>query len=51
MPSVTPHLWFDKEAEEAASLYCSVFPDSRILDRRRYENTGPRGSETVTIVT
>ncbi len=51
MPSVTPHLWFDKEAEEAANLYCSIFPDSRILDRRRYENTGPSGTETVTTVT
>ncbi|RPE81942.1 VOC family protein [Vulcaniibacterium tengchongense] len=27
---ITPHLWFDKEAREAAGFYCSVFPDSRI---------------------
>ncbi|CAN5644197.1 VOC family protein [soil metagenome] len=51
MPSVTPHLWFDKEAEDAANLYCSIFPDSRILDSRRYENAGPSGDETVTAVT
>jgi predicted 3-demethylubiquinone-9 3-methyltransferase (glyoxalase superfamily) len=25
---IVPHLWFDKEAREAASFYCSVFPDS-----------------------
>ena len=27
---IVPHLWFDKEATEAAEFYCSVFPDSRI---------------------
>ena len=27
---ITPHLWFDKEAKEAATFYCSVFPNSRI---------------------
>jgi predicted 3-demethylubiquinone-9 3-methyltransferase (glyoxalase superfamily) len=29
-PKIVPHLWFDKEAKEAAEFYCSVFPDSRI---------------------
>lgn len=51
MPNVTPHLWFDKEAEEAANLYCSIFPNSRILDTHRFDNTGPSGTETVTSVT
>ena len=50
MPTVTPHLWFDKEAEEAAELYCSIFPDSRILSTQRFENTGPDGKQTVTTV-
>ncbi len=27
---ITPHLWFDKQAKEAAGFYCSVFPDSKI---------------------
>jgi predicted 3-demethylubiquinone-9 3-methyltransferase (glyoxalase superfamily) len=27
---IVPHLWFDREAKEAADFYCSVFPDSRI---------------------
>lgn len=27
---ITPHLWFDRQAKEAAAFYCSVFPDSRI---------------------
>jgi predicted 3-demethylubiquinone-9 3-methyltransferase (glyoxalase superfamily) len=26
MPEITPFLWFDTEAEEAANLYTSVFP-------------------------
>jgi predicted 3-demethylubiquinone-9 3-methyltransferase (glyoxalase superfamily) len=27
---ITPHLWFDKEAKDAAAFYCTVFPDSKI---------------------
>jgi predicted 3-demethylubiquinone-9 3-methyltransferase (glyoxalase superfamily) len=27
---ITPHLWFDTQAREAATFYCAVFPDSRI---------------------
>jgi predicted 3-demethylubiquinone-9 3-methyltransferase (glyoxalase superfamily) len=27
---ITPHLWFDTQAREAAAFYCSVFPDSRV---------------------
>jgi len=30
MKPITPHLWFDKEAKEAAQFYCSVFPNSKI---------------------
>jgi predicted 3-demethylubiquinone-9 3-methyltransferase (glyoxalase superfamily) len=50
MTTITPHLWFDKEAREAAELYCSIFPNSRILDTQTIENTGPSGQETVGIV-
>lgn len=32
MNPIIPHLWFDKEAREAAEFYCSVFPDSRITN-------------------
>lgn len=28
---VTPFLWFDNQAEEAAKLYCSIFKNSKIL--------------------
>ena len=30
MQKITPHLWYAKEAEEAAAFYASVFPDSRV---------------------
>jgi predicted 3-demethylubiquinone-9 3-methyltransferase (glyoxalase superfamily) len=38
-PAITPHLWFDKEAVEAAEFYVSVFPDSRIDAVDRIEGT------------
>lgn len=27
---IFPHLWYSKEAEEAARFYASIFPDSRV---------------------
>ena len=32
MPRITPHLWFDKEAVEAAEFYAATFPDSKITN-------------------
>jgi predicted 3-demethylubiquinone-9 3-methyltransferase (glyoxalase superfamily) len=29
---ITPFLWFDTQAEEAAKFYTSIFKDSKILD-------------------
>jgi predicted 3-demethylubiquinone-9 3-methyltransferase (glyoxalase superfamily) len=48
MQKITPHLWFDKEAKEAAEFYTSVFPKSKIKDTTTLHNT-PSG--TVDIVT
>lgn len=42
MPEITPFLWFDTEAEQAAQFYTSVFPNSRILEITRYGSAGPR---------
>ena len=39
MKPITPHLWFDKEAKEAAQFYCSVFPNSKITSVRTLRNT------------
>ncbi|MDQ3281765.1 MAG: VOC family protein [Acidobacteriota bacterium] len=30
MNKITPNLWFDGQAEEAANFYCSIFPNSRV---------------------
>ena len=42
MQKITPCLWFDTQAEEAAAFYTSVFPDSRIGEVSRYGSAGPR---------
>ena len=44
---ITPSLWFDTEAEEAADFYTSVFKDSRIVHIARYTEAGPRPAGTV----
>ena len=50
MQKITPHLWYAKEAEDAAEFYASVFPDSRV-DRVTTMPTdtpsGPAGSVKV----
>lgn len=43
MQKITPHLWFDKEAKEAAALYTSIFKDSKIKSTKTLHNT-PSGS-------
>jgi len=40
-PKITPMLWFDTQAEEAASFYVSVFPDSELGAISRYGEAGP----------
>jgi predicted 3-demethylubiquinone-9 3-methyltransferase (glyoxalase superfamily) len=37
MQKITPFLWFDKQAEEAASFYVSVFKNSKIQSITRYD--------------
>jgi predicted 3-demethylubiquinone-9 3-methyltransferase (glyoxalase superfamily) len=39
MSKITPHLWFDKEAVEAANLYTSAFPDGKITNVSRITDT------------
>ncbi len=45
---ITPFLWFDKEAREAAKFYTTVFKDSKIKTSMTLDNT-PSG--TVNIIT
>lgn len=44
---ITPHLWFDKEAKEAAIFYCSVFPHSKITSATTLEDTPSGDNELV----
>ena len=37
---LTPCLWFDHQAEDAARFYCGIFPDSRLVSRTRYTDAG-----------
>jgi len=39
MGKITPHLWFDKEAKEAAELYTSLIPNSKMTKVRTLRNT------------
>jgi predicted 3-demethylubiquinone-9 3-methyltransferase (glyoxalase superfamily) len=41
MQKITPFLWFDNQAEEAAKFYASVFKNSKIVDVTRYGEAGP----------
>lgn len=50
MPEITPFLWFDDQAEQAAEFYVSVFPNSRIEQITRYGEAGPRPSGSVMTV-
>src|SRR4029079_16495262 len=40
-PKLRPMLWFDNQAEEAAKLYVSIFPNSKILEVTHWGDTGP----------
>ncbi len=50
MPEITPNLWFDSGAEDAANFYVSVFPRSRITHVSRYTEAGPREAGMVLTV-
>jgi len=50
MSKITPYLWFDTQAEEAATTYTSIFKDSRIVEVQRYGEAGPGPKGTAMIV-
>ena len=41
MRKITPFLWFDTQAEEAANFYVSVFKNSKVKTVSRYGDAGP----------
>ncbi|HEY7270676.1 MAG TPA: VOC family protein [Dehalococcoidia bacterium] len=51
MQKVHPFLWFDSQAEEAASLYTSLFPDGRVIEVNRYGPGAPMPEGSVMSVT
>ncbi|MDF2791726.1 MAG: 3-demethylubiquinone-9 3-methyltransferase, partial [Neobacillus sp.] len=44
---IVPHLWYDKEAKEAAEFYASIFPESKITDVTTIHNTPSGDSDIV----
>ncbi len=44
LQKITPFLWFDGRAEEAAEFYTSIFENSRILATTRYDETAAKAS-------
>jgi predicted 3-demethylubiquinone-9 3-methyltransferase (glyoxalase superfamily) len=47
MNTIVPHLWFDKEAREAAEFYTGLFENSRILRTQTLHDTPSGDAETV----
>ena len=44
---IIPHLWFDKQAKEAADFYTSLFPGSKITSTATLHNTPSGDSDIV----
>ena len=47
MQKITPFLWFNGNAEEAINFYTSVFKNSKVVNVRKYGDTGPGPKGTV----
>jgi predicted 3-demethylubiquinone-9 3-methyltransferase (glyoxalase superfamily) len=45
MQKISPFLWFDNQAEEAAKFYCSVFKNSKIKEKTYYTGEEPIGEK------
>jgi predicted 3-demethylubiquinone-9 3-methyltransferase (glyoxalase superfamily) len=50
MQKITPFLWFDGKAEEAANFYTSIFGNSKIVSIARYGEAGPGAKGSVMTV-
>ena len=49
MQKITPHLWYDKEAKEAAAFYVTIFKDSKHKNTTTIQNTPSGSVDIVTI--
>jgi predicted 3-demethylubiquinone-9 3-methyltransferase (glyoxalase superfamily) len=45
MQKITPFLWFDDQAEEAANFYVSVFKNSKVKQKTHYTGEEPSGQK------
>jgi predicted 3-demethylubiquinone-9 3-methyltransferase (glyoxalase superfamily) len=50
MGKITPFLWFDGKAEEAANFYVSIFENAKILNVSRYPEDSPGAAGTAMTV-
>jgi predicted 3-demethylubiquinone-9 3-methyltransferase (glyoxalase superfamily) len=50
MQKITPFLWFDKQAEDAANFYTSIFKNSKLGKISRYGDAGPGPKGSVMVV-
>ncbi|MGO9386762.1 MAG: VOC family protein [Methanobacterium sp.] len=51
MQKIIPFLWFDGKAEEAMNFYTSIFKNSKLINLKRYGESGPGMEGTVMSVT
>ena len=51
MQKIIPCLWFDSEAEEAAKLYTSIFPNSKITQLEKYNVETPSNKPIGSVMT
>jgi predicted 3-demethylubiquinone-9 3-methyltransferase (glyoxalase superfamily) len=51
MQRITPFLWYENQAEEAANFYCSIFKNSRIGKVSRFGDAGPGPKGSIMVVT
>ncbi len=51
MQKITPFLWFDDKAEEAANFYTGIFRNAKVGSIMRYGEAGPRPKGSVMTVT
>ena len=50
MPTITPFLWFNDNAEDAANFYASIFKNSKVMNVSRYGEGSPFPAGTAMIV-
>jgi predicted 3-demethylubiquinone-9 3-methyltransferase (glyoxalase superfamily) len=50
MPRITPFIWFDNQAEQAADFYLSIFPNSKIVRATRKNESVPEETGEVMVI-